>query len=46
MSVSVDDLQEDEFRFLSLYTRLLLETGIGKLNEREAALKMKNFLVE
>ncbi|MFA6891588.1 MAG: insulinase family protein [Sphaerochaetaceae bacterium] len=41
MSVSVDDLQEDEFRFLSLYTRLLLETGIGKLNEREAALKMK-----
>jgi Zn-dependent M16 (insulinase) family peptidase len=41
IAVLVDDLPDEEFRYLSLYTRLLLETGVGKLNDREAALTMK-----
>lgn len=40
-SILVDDLTDEELKYLSLYTRLVLETGIGKMTEREASLKMK-----
>lgn len=41
VAIDVNDFTTEEMRCLTLYTRLLMTTGVGDMGEREVAIKMK-----